>query len=42
MTADKVAEANGMVYSDGIWVKPGIESALRNQKMIIRKHVKKY
>ena len=37
MTADKVAEANGMVYSDGIWVKPGIEAALRNQKMDYKK-----
>ena len=33
ITADKIAEANGMVYSDGIWVKPGVEAALKSNKI---------
>ena len=32
MSADQLAEANGMVYSNGIWLKPGLEEAVKNKK----------
>ncbi len=32
MSADQLAEANGMVYSNGIWLQPGLEEAVKNKK----------
>ena len=32
MGTDQLAEANGMVYSDGVWLKPGLDEALKTKK----------